>query len=809
MTTVQSFVHRTFSLVLSGVICLALAAPVRALDPTSFEARAEFLLRKMDSGLLPTPMFVAMLRDPFPETRILAVRAVASSGDPSQTILLGEIFGDRDFRIRYEVMVAAGRLGPDGRDLALKGLGDTIPKVRQAAAWAVCHSGEEALAPLMASMEQETDLGVRSTALANLWRFDEAGWESHAAAAAAGADVQLRRAAAYSLARSPRPQARAALRRLAADGEAVIRATAVAGLRRAALAKDDFLVVTRALTDPDARVRAAACWALAEQSEPVLPEKSAAAIEAMWTPMEAQTAVMALRAAGARPEIGTDALLLSLTATAEPWLASEALIALVRRGGDGIDEIVGEWLSGDELWRRRAVAAVAPALGEVWERAVAKDAEPAVRLAWLERLEPSAVPSRIENLRALVTEDPDPFVRTVALNHLAEAGVAGGFDDLLGLARSWTADEAPDARAAALTSALVVAENDEQRTKVLEQAMNDGDPAVGILVINAARSAGLPARSQERELRHDRQWYVDLVDWMRGNHWLDVTTDRGTFRIRLDALEAPISAREIFGLAAAGFYDDLTFHRVVPNFVVQGGDPRGDGWGGPGFILPDEPAYRPFDAWRVGIATSGPNTGGSQFFITLMPADHLVGHYTNLGEIVAGRDVVKRLRVGDRIRGIEVFSGDEPPPPAPVLLGTLEWAELAVLPGWQDEYDASRPGAASMEMLASASGSYRIVTVLGSWCHDSQREVPRLLKILDQLGATVFAHEMIGVDRTRRIDDAELAIFAGIERMVDRVATIVVFDADGIEVGRIVETAENPIEELLVEFLAPVEGWME
>ena len=804
---VHAFVHKMFPLVLWVVICLSMAASASAQDPTSFDARAEFLLRKIDSGLLPTSMFVAMLRDPYPETRVLAVRAVASSGDPSQTVLLWEVFGDRDYRVRYEVMVAAGRLGPEGRGLALKGLGDTSPKVRQAAAWAACHGGEEALAPLMASMGREADVGVRATAMANLWRFEEAGWETHAAAAASGADVQLRRAAAYSLSRSARPQARAALRRLAADAEAVIRATAIAGLRRAALARDDLMVITRALTDTDARVRTAACWVLAEQSEPVLGKPSASAVEAMWTPVEAQTAILALRAAGARPEIGTDAGLLSLVETEEPWLASEAFIALVRRGGDGVDEIAGEWLSGDELWQRRSVAASAPELGEVWEKAVAKNADPAVRLAWLEDLGTEDISSRMEVLRKLVAEDPNPFVRTAALNHLSDTGAAGTLDALLGLARSWAADEAPDARAAALTSALAVAENEEQYAQVLAQAMKDGDPAVRILVINAARSAGLPARSEERDLRHNRRWYVDLVDWMRGNHGLDVTTDRGVFRIRLDALEAPVSAREIFDLAAVGFYDDLIFHRVVPNFVVQGGDPLGNGWGGPGFILPDEPAFRPFDSWRVGIATSGPNTGGSQFFITLMPADHLVGHYTNLGEVTVGREVVARLRVGDRIREIEVFSGDEPPPPSPVLLGSVEWGDLSGISGWQDEYDASRPGATSMETLASATGSYRIVTVLGSWCHDSQREVPRLLKVLDQLDTPVFEHEMIGVDLTRRIDDAELAIFAGVERTVERVATIVVFDTDGIEIGRVVETAERPIEKLLVEFLAPLEGW--
>jgi len=110
---------RVFRIIVAIVICGAAVSPVAAQNPAGFEVRAEYLLRMMDSGLLPTPMFIAMLKDPFPETRVLAVRVVASSSDPSQTLLLWEYLGDRDFRVRYEVMVAAGRLGPEGRDLAL------------------------------------------------------------------------------------------------------------------------------------------------------------------------------------------------------------------------------------------------------------------------------------------------------------------------------------------------------------------------------------------------------------------------------------------------------------------------------------------------------------------------------------------------------------------------------------------------------------------------------------------------------------------------------------------------------------------
>ncbi|HSN53511.1 MAG TPA: peptidylprolyl isomerase, partial [Candidatus Sulfomarinibacteraceae bacterium] len=451
-------------------------------------------------------------------------------------------------------------------------------------------------------------------------------------------------------------------------------------------------------------------------------------------------------------------------------------------------------------------AAAAPALGAEIERAAAADPSPAVRLAWLEALGPELAAGRLDALRRVVAGDPDPAVRAAALQLLSAAGAAGGPDELLALEASWRGDKLPDARAAAVAAALVAADDDAGRLAVLEHAAAAGDPALAVMVTNAARDLGLEVAAPEREPRHGRGWYVELLDWMLEPRFLDVVTDRGTFRIGLETREAPISSREIVELAERGFYDGLTFHRVVPNFVVQGGDPRGDGWGGPGFTLTDEPAYRPFDAWRVGLATSGPNTGGSQLFVTTMPADHLTGHYTNLGEVVAGREVVARLRPGDRIRRVEALSG-EPPPLAPTLVGELQWGDLAALPGWQAEHDGSEPDPGALARLAGAAGSYRLVTVLGTWCSDSEREVPRLVRVLDGVSGGVFDHLMIGVDRTRRIDDDALAATAGVERTVERVPTIVVLDSDGVELGRVVETAERPLEQLLVDFIAPAEGW--
>ncbi len=125
------------------------------------------------------------------------------------------------------------------------------------------------------------------------------------------------------------------------------------------------------------------------------------------------------------------------------------------------------------------------------------------------------------------------------------------------------------------------------------------------------------------------------------------TTDRGEFVIALDGKLAPNTCAVFLDLIDKGFYDSLTFHRVVPDFVIQGGDPRGDGWGGPGYTIRSEWSPAPFIRGTVGIAHDGKDTGGSQFFVTLSPQPHLDGRYTVFGRVTDGMDVVDRMEMGD------------------------------------------------------------------------------------------------------------------------------------------------------------------
>ncbi len=177
---------------------------------------------------------------------------------------------------------------------------------------------------------------------------------------------------------------------------------------------------------------------------------------------------------------------------------------------------------------------------------------------------------------------------------------------------------------------------------------------------------------------------------------------RGTLQIALDTSSAPLACFRLAALADKKFFDGLTFHRVEPNFVVQGGDPRGDGSGGPGFVMRDELSLAPYAAGSVGIALSGPDTGGSQLFVTLTPRPHLLGRYPHVGTVAAGLDVATRLRVGDRI--LRARAGEGPLPAyVPVWYGALDPARLdREIPGWHEE--AARVPAAGEVARAAALG---------------------------------------------------------------------------------------------------------
>jgi peptidyl-prolyl cis-trans isomerase B (cyclophilin B) len=128
-------------------------------------------------------------------------------------------------------------------------------------------------------------------------------------------------------------------------------------------------------------------------------------------------------------------------------------------------------------------------------------------------------------------------------------------------------------------------------------------------------------------------------------------TTRGTIELELFPVYAPKTVNNFVFLANEGFYDGISFHRVIANFMVQGGDPTGTGAGGPGYRFEDETYGNPLkhESKVISMANAGPNTNGSQFFITHSPQPHLNGRHTVFGKVTVGADVVDSIRQGDKM----------------------------------------------------------------------------------------------------------------------------------------------------------------
>ena len=193
--------------------------------------------------------------------------------------------------------------------------------------------------------------------------------------------------------------------------------------------------------------------------------------------------------------------------------------------------------------------------------------------------------------------------------------------------------------------------------QTLEKALTDPDRTVGLEAAQALQRitgqdymSRVPAASKPSFSDYD--WKA--FDALKPDQKVALHTSKGTIKLELMKQHAPFTVLSFVKLVKKRFYNGLTFHRVVPNFVVQGGDPRGDGWGGPGYSIRSEYGLVNYERGSVGVASAGKDTEGCQFFITHSPQPHLDGRYTIFATVVEGMDVVDQLQVGDKIVLLEL-----------------------------------------------------------------------------------------------------------------------------------------------------------
>jgi cyclophilin family peptidyl-prolyl cis-trans isomerase len=256
---------------------------------------------------------------------------------------------------------------------------------------------------------------------------------------------------------------------------------------------------------------------------------------------------------------------------------------------------------------------------------------------------------------------PDIGVRAAAARNLGVVRSPAGAAALRDAYRAGQADQASDAREAAV--AALARYGLAEAGDTLKAALADGDWALRLRAatllhsLDASSDSAMAIRPAPGTPRAPYD-SPDLIHPAYSPHAF-IETAKGTVEIELAVLDAPQTVQNFITLARRGYFNGLQIHRVVPNFVVQDGDPRGDGSGGPGYSIRDELNDRPCLRGTVGMALSGPDTGGSQFFITLSPQPHLDAKYTVFGQVVQGMDVVDGLRQLDTIERIRIWDGKE------------------------------------------------------------------------------------------------------------------------------------------------------
>jgi cyclophilin family peptidyl-prolyl cis-trans isomerase/HEAT repeat protein len=511
-------------------------------------------------------------------------------------------------------------------------------------------------------------------------------------------NARVRADAANALARLRAKDGVEQLRPLLNDADAVVRANAVRALGGAEDKASFDALLKRMTDDEDLRVRVSAVRALAAlkdaRASGPLVKRGEALMVAYRAAKEAKTAhpaelnelleiATALGRAAAYTSDEPALSFLRALRAGELYAAPEAEVAFARIAPTQyLHEAPFKNLflrPADSKLTWQAVAAVAQGLGEMAQASSEKignsaltaqaDAQLALRALLNEQTTPAlAVPDVLTAVAAYKPSDLAVTLRAQlkAQDVIVRATAAGLLADLP------SDSDTTRALAAALPAAL----NDEMNDAVLaildalgKQKRDDANAAIrttleaqdylvrrrAATLLAAAKIDGSEdVRSQTVATRNRLADYRRALARTGRRVQAVVTTDKGAFTIELLPDDAPLNVDNFIALAQRGYFNNITFHRVVPNFVIQGGDPRGDGNGGPGYQIRCEINEVPYNRGAVGMALSGKDTGGSQWFVTHAPQPHLDGGYTVFGRVTQGMEVVDHIARGDRILSVNV-----------------------------------------------------------------------------------------------------------------------------------------------------------
>jgi HEAT repeat protein len=641
----------------------------------------------------PPPDLLRMLGDSEGRVRRRAALAIGRVGLPEGVPPLLERFAsDTEPEVRQMAAFALGLLADArAKDALITGLSDPSPLVQGSAAEALGLLGDASAAEAVGRMVGQV---VQSGALNQTpGDMDDMRRDTPTAACRLGIFALVRLKAypalasavlnnagqprvgwwpiAYAMQRLEDPRALPALLTLAKDANPSARAFAVKGLGalkdRAALPTMMTLLSSGDRGVLVETVRALGRIGDVSSAEPLRKLLHDANVDPI-VKLEIVSALGGVHGVGGAPPPGVADDLIDLLVDRSPSIRAAAFRSTATLDPDALP-LVLSGLDADPHWSVRASLAsvlgtLKPAMALPRLMTMLADDDqriiPEVLRSLTKLRAPNAAAVLIERLKA-----DDPVVRAAAADGLGELKPPDGAAALADAYKFGQRDSLYAARTSAL--AALAKYGAAAATPTLRSAFADKDWAVRVraamlmkeLDPASASDVNKQIRPAPTALTSDAYQAARLTNPAVSTQ-VYIETDRGTIQIELAVLDAPMTVENFIVLARKGYFNGLTIHRVVPNFVIQDGDPRSDGEGGPGYTIRDELSEQPYLRGTVGMALDPwRDTGGSQFFITHSPQPHLDAKYTVFGRVVGGMDVVDRIQQWDVIRSIRVWDGQQ------------------------------------------------------------------------------------------------------------------------------------------------------
>lgn len=596
-----------------------------------------------------------------PELAARTVRALGIIGDSISADLVLP-FLERGEKLAAEAAFALGQMGGKSARPALEkaALGKSSETTAQAAE-ALGKLADSASVAVFEKLFLSKNGKVRYAAAVSAWKFRNKKLSPALAGLLSDKNAQVRFGAAWSLARFPDSAAIPALRKDVNDRDEYVRAQIVRPLGALKVKEVAGDVARLAEGDPHWKVRVNACRALAAmgaaEQAPVLRKILSA--ELLKKGQNNHLIIEAAQALGTLKDLEGRSLIRLLLWRPEPFLRAAAAGALATFNTPLTIEDLTK-LAGDLDWLVRARAA--EGLGTVQQpeafellTKMYNDTDFRVRYNALSAMGKYRDRDLHAHLRPAVSDHDFAMVAT-ACEIIAQRKDSALFPELVESYRKDIHQTETDFKLSRLDAALAlvdsgaVGKGDARLDSLLRWALEDPDRLIRKKGIELGKSAGkdFSGRLGAFAPRFRQDSLPKYLKILRENRVsVTLSTPRGDITILLLGEKAPRTAANFLRLCEAGYYDGLVFHRVVPNFVIQDGCRRGDGWGGPGYTLRCEYNDLTYERGTVGMALSGKDTGGSQYFIGHSPQPHLDGRYTIFGRVTSGMEVADAIQIGD------------------------------------------------------------------------------------------------------------------------------------------------------------------